>query len=149
MTKEIVTFRDLDAWQVAMGLTMTAYRLAQQLPSSERFELSSQIRRAAVSVPANVAEGHSSGSPGLCIRHLRIALGSLGELSTHFEVALRLGFFQSIAVEEAEEEVTRTGQLLYGLLRAKRRQQAKAAVHTLALLLGTPAIGWMILAVLR
>ena len=90
--KQILSFRDLDTWKRAMDLAVVSYGLAGRLPSTERFELSSQIRRAAVSIPANIAEGHAGGSVGRCIHHLRIALGSLGELQTDFEIALRLRF---------------------------------------------------------
>ena len=71
----IRSFRDLDAWNVAMALAVNCYRVAKRLPAEERFELSAQIRRAAVSVPSNVAEGHASGSDGLFSRHVRISLG--------------------------------------------------------------------------
>ena len=60
----IQSFRDLDAWKVAMDLTVLSYAIAKRLPPSERFELSAQIRRAAVSVPSNVAEGQSCGKTG-------------------------------------------------------------------------------------
>ena len=79
MSREVIqTFRDLHAWQAAMDLSLFAYELANRLPPSERFELSAQMRRSAVSVPANVAEGQSSGRDGRYLNHLRIALGSFG-----------------------------------------------------------------------
>lgn len=83
----IRSFRDLDAWNVAMELAVACYRLARQLPVEERFALSAQIRRAAVSVPSNIAEGHSTGSDGVFGRQVRTSLGSVGELETQLELA--------------------------------------------------------------
>jgi len=73
-----------------MKLALDAYSVAKQLPPSERFELSSQIRRAAVSVPSNVAEGQASGFGRRCRYHVRIALGSWAELATHLELVRAL-----------------------------------------------------------
>ena len=81
----IKSFRDLEAWQAAMDLCVRVYSVSQRLPSEERFGLTSQIRRASVSVPSNVAEGQSHGKNGRYIEHVRIAIGSLGELSTELE----------------------------------------------------------------
>ena len=83
---EIQSFRDLDAWKASMKLALEAYEVAKLLPATERFELSAQIRRAAISVPSNVAEGQANG-PGRRYRyHVRIALGSWAELVTHLEL---------------------------------------------------------------
>ena len=83
----IKTFRDLVAWQRGVDLTDVVYRLTSIFPDDERFGLVSQMRRAAVSVPANVAEGYGRGRRAEYIRHLEIARGSLFELQTHVEVA--------------------------------------------------------------
>ena len=120
--QEIRTYRDLDAWNVAMELAVEAYELATKLPSIERYELSSQIRRAATSVPANIAEGHASGRNGLFLRHMSIALGSLGELDTHFEVARRVQLLTEVKVAVMHEHIARTRQLLHGLRRRLRRK---------------------------
>ena len=124
----IQSFRDLDAWKVAMDLTVLAYEAAKRLPQSERYQLSSQIRRAAVSVPSNIAEGQSYGSDKRYLHHLRIALGSLGELSTQMELAVRLDFVTFTDVEAMHKQLSRTRQLLFGLLRTiRRRRLAQAA----------------------
>ncbi len=125
----IQSFRDLDAWKVAMDLTVLAYEAAKRLPHTEQYELSSQIRRAAVSVPSNIAEGQSYGSDNRYLHHLRIALGSLGELSTHMELAVRLGFVASADVEAVDTQLSRTRQLLFGLLRSVRRRRLARAVR--------------------
>jgi four helix bundle protein len=124
MSREVIqTFRDLHAWQAAMDLSLFAYELAKRLPPSERFELSAQMRRSAVSVPANVAEGQSSGRDGRYLNHLRIALGSLGELETEIEIARRLGFISEREYGHAEQLFRRTGQLLHGLARSVQRRR--------------------------
>jgi four helix bundle protein len=97
-----------------MELVVEAYRLADKLPSSERFELSAQIRRAAVSIPSNVAEGHERRNKGY-LHHLRIALGSLAELETQTEVALRLGFLQQVDVAGLANKAAVEARLLHGL----------------------------------
>jgi four helix bundle protein len=129
----IQTFRDLHAWQAAMDLTMLSYELAKRFPATERFELSSQVRRAAVSIPANVAEGHSSGRDGRYLNHVRIAQGSLGELETEIDIAKRLGFISQREYGEAEELFRRTGQLLHGLARSVQRRRAQRTGTALAL----------------
>ena len=123
--KRVNSFRDLDAWQLAMNLAVVVYRVVKELPQSERFELSSQMRRAAVSVPSNVAEGQSGGEDGRYIHHLRVALGSLGELDTQLEIAARLAMLPAALTAEAEEHVARTGQVLHGLLRYRRRKRRR------------------------
>ena len=89
---KILSFRDLDAWKAAMDLVVSAYLVAGRLPATERFELAAQMRRAAVSIPSNIAEGHASGPGGRYRHHVRIALGSLAELDTQLELAVRLRF---------------------------------------------------------
>ena len=133
--REIQSFRDLDAWKIAMDLTVAAYNVAKLLPHSERYELSSQVRRAAVSIPSNIAEGQNSGADGRYIHHLRIALGSVGELSTDIELAVRLGFISAATGEALDKHVVRTGQVTFGLLRSRLRRR-RARVVNGAMLLG-------------
>ena len=91
---------------------------------TERFELSAQIRRAAVSVPSNVAEGQAIGKSLRFLYHVRIALGSLGELETDFEIARRLGMLSSEDLAELNEHIVRSGQLRFDC----RSRNAGAAV---------------------
>jgi four helix bundle protein len=120
---EIQSFRDLDAWQAGIRLVATVYALVKRLPDSERFGLMSQMRRAAVSVPSNVAEGQATGPGGLYRRHVRIALGSWAELVTHLEVIRVLGLLAPHHFGEFERDLERTGQLLHGLDRSLRHKQ--------------------------
>jgi four helix bundle protein len=105
------------------------------------------MRRAAVSVPSNIAEGHAYGTATRCVFHLRVAVGSIGELDTQFEVAVRLKFVAESDVTRPRAELTRTRQLVQGLLRAKQVQLLKSAGRGLALLLA-PTVGWLLLAAL-
>jgi four helix bundle protein len=118
---KILNFRDLDAWNAVMDLVVTAHALAGKLPASQQYELAKQMRRAAVSIPSNVAEGHTSGPGGRYRHHVRIALGSLAELDTQVELAVRLQFLQQESLGTVMRELTRTRQLLHGLVRSLRR----------------------------
>ena len=117
---EIQSYRDLDAWRVAMDMAVRVYDIAGRLPQSERFEMASQMRRAAVSVPSNIAEGHAFRLSGRNRHHVRMALGSVEVLSTCAELGNRLGYLDAETHERLEESLTRTAQLLHGLLRSIR-----------------------------
>ena len=84
------TFRDLIAWQKSMILARMIYRTTMEMPADERFGLVSQMRRSAVSIPSNIAEGHARQSRADYLKHLRIARGSLAELDTQYELATSL-----------------------------------------------------------
>ena len=116
---EIRTFRDLIAWQKAMALTKAVYRATSAMPESERFGLTNQMRRAAVSVPSNIAEGHGRQSTKDYVRCLRIARGSLAELATQMELASELSFvrFDSPTMELLAE----TDRVLQGLIRSLKK----------------------------
>jgi four helix bundle protein len=124
------TFRDLDTWQSGMDLAVAIYAVAAALPSNERFELSNQMRRAAVSVPSNVAEGYAHRqTPKTYARHVRISLGSVAELDTALDLAVRVGLLRRTQISTAMEHLIRSGQLLHGLLRSIRKQiAARSAV---------------------
>jgi four helix bundle protein len=88
----IQTFRDLLVWQKAMVLVTNVYSLAKRFPKDELFGLTSQMRRSAVSVPSNIAEGYGRRSTQDYVRFLQISLGSLYELQTQLEIAGNLGY---------------------------------------------------------
>lgn len=88
----------LEVWQRAMDLAEDVYRVARTLPEHERYGLAAQIRRAAVSVPANIAEGAARSTSREFVRFLRISLGSLAELETELLLAARVGIVQSTDV---------------------------------------------------
>ena len=114
----IQSYRDLEVWQAAMDLTVTIYEQAARLPDDERYVLSSQIRRAGGSIPSNIAEGHSCGEDGRYIHHVRVALGSAGELSTELELIVRLKFATPDDLAPTQQQLARTRQMLHGLLRS-------------------------------
>jgi four helix bundle protein len=138
----VVSFRDLEVWQAALELAVTAHELTRPLPAAYRFELGSQMRRAATSVPSNVAEGHANRSTRVFLRHVRIAIGSLAEVDTLLEVLIRVALTSDYNVETARSQIVRTRQLLHGLERALRRRVNRTAASigtTLSLLLATGA----------
>src|SRR5690606_37491282 len=121
--QRIRSYRDLIVWQSAMALAVGTYDLTRAFPVEERFGLSAQLRRAAVSVPANIAEGHGRVHRGEYVHHLSIAHGSLCEVETMLLLAveLRLGRAANVAVLlETSREV---GRMLGGLMRGLRRAQ--------------------------
>jgi len=101
-----------------MKLTVEVYGVVKQLPATERFELAAQMRRAAVSVPSNVAEGQANGRGGRYRHHVRIALGSWAELVTHLELLKVLHLVDPAELARMETQLEKTGQLLHGLLRS-------------------------------
>ena len=136
MPQPIESFRDLDVWRVAMDLAERIHRIAATLPATERFELSSQMRRAATSIPSNVAEGHDTQMRRRYRHHARLALGSAAELSTQLEIALRLGYVAAAERDEIEKQIRRTQQLLGGVIRNITRQlRIKAGLTIVAVLL--------------
>jgi len=92
---EIRTFRDLIVWQKSMTMVTDIYRATGAFPREELFGLTSQMRRCAVSIPSNIAEGYGRQSTGDYIRFLQIALGSLYELQTQVEIANNLNYFNN------------------------------------------------------
>jgi len=126
---EIRSHRDLEAWRIAMDAVLETYKLSAEFPRTETYGLTSQMRRAAVSVPSNIAEGQARTFRA-AINHIGIALGSLAELDTQLEVALRLAYVSPGRAAELQKLIVSGRRLLHGLRRAKRRN--------LALSLGTP-----------
>jgi four helix bundle protein len=111
-------YRDLRVWQVAMDLVVESYRLADLLPLRERFGLIAQIRRAATSVPANIAEGYGRLRRGEYLNHLSIARGSLKELETHLAIAERLGYLPASELARAAELCDFVSRMLTRLRRS-------------------------------
>ena len=121
----IFTFRDLEAWQKGMNLVEACYRVTTSFPSSELYGLTSQLRRAAVSIPSNLAEGHCRRSTGVYMNHVSIALGSHGELQTCVELAIRLGFLATSERARLIADSDTVGRLLYGLYNSLERKNTR------------------------
>ena len=121
----ILSYRDLVVWQRGMQLMINIYRATETFPVTERFGLTAQMRRAALSIPTNLAEGHTRGG-GAYLNHLRIALGSQAELSTEIEAARRLGMLLPGAADTLDAQLTEVRLMLYGLLAALERRRAQS-----------------------
>lgn len=116
------TFRDLTVWQKAIGLAKSIYAVTQSMPATERFGLISQMRRAAVSIPSNIAEGNARASRKDYIRMLVMARGSLAELETQLIIARELHYLHDLKpLLEQLAEVSRMLQALIAALRRKNK----------------------------
>ena len=111
----IRSYRDLKVWQKSVDLAVECYRLAGRLPRTEMYSLTSQIQRAAVSIPANIAEGHGREHLGDYLHHLSAANGSLMELETHLLIAARLTYFKSDDLKTVLLQTAEVGRMLNGL----------------------------------
>jgi four helix bundle protein len=107
----------LECWKEAVNLVVLTYEATEGLPAAERYGLTSQMRRAAVSVPANIAEGVARRSDAERRQFILIARGSLGELETHLVIVERLGYLQSSVTEPLFLLTGKIGAMLNGLLR--------------------------------
>jgi len=112
------SFRDLVVWKQSMELVDEVYRVTLDFPRSEDYALKSQMRRAAVSIPSNIAEGSSRGSDKEQVQYLRIALGSLRELETQIEIGKRVGYISLEVESDLQLIVKSIGILLSRLISA-------------------------------
>jgi four helix bundle protein len=120
----IKSHKDLLVWQRGMDLAENCYRLVSSLPREELYGLTSQVRRACVSIPSNIAEGHNNGSTGVFLRHLAVALGSQAELETQLDLAVRLGLTTAEDAAPVLADVAEIGRLLHGLVRSLEARAA-------------------------
>lgn len=133
---EIRDHRDLEAWRIAMDAVLETYKLSADFPRTETYGLTAQMRRAAVSVPSNIAEGQARKfRAGL--NHLSIALGSFAELDTQLELAVRLAYVSAARAADLRKLIDSGRRLLHGLRRAKRRHLGLTVAAPAGLLLLT------------
>ncbi|HET9404077.1 MAG TPA: four helix bundle protein [Burkholderiales bacterium] len=109
---------DLVVWQKAMDLVTEVYKLSESFPVRENYGLTSQLQRAAVSIPSNIAEGHGRKSTQAYLNHLSIAHGSLMEVETQVEIARRLGYLSAHPAQLVTERTAEVGRMLNALQRA-------------------------------
>ena len=121
MSDSIRSYKDLRVWQRSMDLMVMCYRQTRQFPREERYGITSQLQRASLSVPANIAEGNGRRHRKEYLHHLSIAKGSLNEVETLLLAAVRLNYMTSGAVEEFMELVDETGRRLVALMRSLER----------------------------
>jgi len=108
-----------------MTLAESCYRLAGRFPRDELFGLTSQVRRAAASIPANIAEGHGRENTGSFVQSLRISQGSLKELETHLLLAERVGIVDAVDLETVLGRCESLGKMLRALIRSLQDRSAK------------------------
>jgi four helix bundle protein len=114
----ISSYQDLKVWQVSMDVVEQIYRLTHNFPKHEVYGLTSQIQRAAVSLPSNIAEGHARDSTKEFLYHVSIALGSLAELETQLILAKRLAYLEKQDLNVVLLKTNETGRMLRGLQKA-------------------------------
>ncbi len=112
------SYRDLMVWQKSMDLAVRTYEVTRRFPSEEKYGLVSQMRRAAASVPANIAEGQARRSTKEFIQMLGIARGSLAEIETFVALSERLGMTRSETSESLLEDCAEINRMMNGLMRA-------------------------------
>ena len=122
------SFRRLEVWQAAMELAEPCYLATAAFPAREWYGLASQIRRSAVSIPSNIAEGHSRRSRPAYLYHVSVALGSHAELEAQVALGRRLSLFSARDADALEALLVRTGQLLSALHRAMSRRSPEYRV---------------------
>jgi four helix bundle protein len=125
--ESVRSYRDLRVWKEAMDLAVECYALTKGFPKEEIFGLTSQIRRAAASVPANIAEGYGRDSGGHYVNFLRTAQGSLKELETHLLLSGRIGLVGESCIEGILARSEDVGKMLRGLIRSIQRSSHPAA----------------------
>ena len=111
------TYRDLFVWQKSMELVTEIYRLSKKFPNDETYGITAQIRRCAVSIPSNIAEGYGRSSTQDYIRFLRIASGSLYELQTLLEISLNIGYLNKNNFEKIYQATREIERMLSSLTR--------------------------------
>src|SRR2546428_13777926 len=121
MKEPVKSYRDLKVWAKAMDLVVESYKIAARLPKNELYGLANQIQRAAVSVPANIAEGHGRDHLGDYLHHLSIANGSLMELETHLLLLPRLCYLSPDELETSLRMTDEVGKMISGLSKSLKR----------------------------
>ena len=124
MTAPLKSYRELTVWRDGIALVKACYLVTRAFPKDELFGLTSQIRRSAVSVPANIAEGYGRGTRRDYVRHLMIAQGSLKELETHLIIAAEVGHTPQAGIDPVLGRCDQLGRGLGALIRSLRARDA-------------------------
>jgi four helix bundle protein len=120
----ITDYRDLDVWKEAMALAAAIYEVTRTFPREEMFGMTSQMRRASVSIAANIAEGFGRAQTRSFIQFLRIAQGSLKELETLSALAERVGLVEAAKAAGIGEQCARVGRMLVAFVRALENKES-------------------------
>ena len=113
----IGSYRDLDVWQFGMAIVVDIYRVTRTFPAEERFGLISQLRRAAVAIPSNIAEGRNRLGAAEFRRFVSVARGSVAEVETQLAVAVALGFVNASEIASLSSRLDELSKMLFGLYR--------------------------------
>ncbi len=116
-------YRDLLVWQKAMDLVVACYGATEQFPKTEIYGLTGQLRRAAVSIPSNIAEGRGRQHLPEFIHFLHIAQGSLAELETQIQIAHRLNYIEAQQCQTLLQQTNEIAQMLHGLIRSLKNRK--------------------------
>ena len=111
-------YDDLIVWQKAMDLVVEVYKIIKLLPKEEMYTLSNQMKRAAVSIPSNIAEGHERNTTKDFIKYLHTAKGSKGELETQLLICVRLQYLTQVQIETAQRMLIEIGKMLNALIQS-------------------------------
>jgi four helix bundle protein len=114
------SYKELEVWQKAIGFALNVYKITENFPHGEKFGLTIQIHRAAVSIAANIAEGWGRGTTKEYIQFLIIARGSLMELETHLIIAEKLKYLNVVQLQEAQKVIEEIGKMLNRLITVLR-----------------------------
>lgn len=140
MAQKIESFRDLIAWQKSMDLVDAIYTLTRAFPRQEMFGLVSQMQRAAVSVPSNLAEGYARRRTGDYIRFVDVSRGSLAELQTQAIISKRQGYITQADLDKLWPMLDEAARILYGLSEALQRKTAVRLVSFIGLACAVPVL---------
>jgi four helix bundle protein len=121
---DVRTFRDLIAWQKGIRLALLVYRLTKRFPDEEKFGMVSQMRRSAVSIPANIAEGYGRGRRAEYVRYLEIGRGSLFEVQTYLELAREMQWVDGEELGTVARLAEEVDRVVSALLRSLKRRRA-------------------------
>lgn len=123
MSNAIKSYRDLEVWQKAMSMVKLIYQATAHFPSEEKFGLVNQMRRAAVSIPSNLAEGHTRWGKGEFPHFISIAMGSVAELETQVLVSVDLDYLKPNAKDQLFRELNTLGKMLRGLQKSLKNRK--------------------------
>jgi len=128
MTTTFRSYRDLEVWKRSMMLAKQIYQVTSRFPSDERFGLANQLRRAAVSIPSNLAEGHARSGAAEFSRFISMSMGSVAEVETQLLLAIDLSYVNHDSVAPMLEELDALGRMLRGLSKSiELRKQRRGA----------------------
>jgi len=116
------SYRDLEVWQKSMDLVVECYQITKKFPKAESYGLTSQLQRAAVSIPANIAEGRERQYTKEFLQHLSIAYGFLAELETHLQIAQRLNYLDMNHLKQMLDKTAEVGRMLNGLRKSLEKR---------------------------